>query len=781
MGRQVGVITLGSSMNTIKSCFKQFYLFLNDRILPHPVRIALIGDAESGKTTLLRSIDDRKYGYPLDDNAAKRMDSGVPDQETVEIPYRVFGKHGFRDFKVKDYKGIHLMALHFYARILSGTEGVVVLVRSSQFLKNPKEAPLLKSRYLDVCQCLHGIRAAVLLDVAPEEVVDESSVKAKEAFLEELRKAIIAAGVPETATKCYSFQKPTTDNLTLEEKRDTARCAASPFLWLAEQLDKSIWTWIRTRWWTWMLLVFAAVVLAVSLITSVVRSCIPPSDISNWRDRLTDSAPQEQTWNDWKRHRKVITNCVAWTESALSKTCATDGKFAEFVTGHKVKNDELLIELLAEELTANTELMSLVGKEHPDIESFGGKLDNYTLLAPQNQETSDRIRELRKQWRGALENYKPSDSPSDEITRTYRILTSSWANSQLREETKEKRQDALETFLKHELGRFSRETKEPAMSGNGLTQDMENLREYLFPNEVEEWRNAIASCRSNLIQDQIEEWRNLDARPLLRKYASFAKQHEDNPFLPDATDFVAHTVDSKLDELLEILKASLRNPLPERVEAGKKAFQDLRGLCNSIRGEMVQGLPSFGNRWESQFADEFWNASSQKDGKGMEHLLEFEEVFGWRLTISMVKIHADKGEYWVSLKEKSNEGSKWIVPPPEGVRGKIILTVSNVGNVYRLSGEKKVIRHNDNPFARYNFNMHVCRRGEIAEFQEVKSASVNGAELFFQDRDENGQSCRKMEVTNDKTKAKIGCAIYGTESERLLPKLENIVNRGGAQ
>ncbi len=731
MGRSV-ISFLGVPMNTIKSILKECHRFLNDRILPHHVRIALIGDADSGKTTLLRSIDDRKCGYPLDVAAFKRMDVGMSDQEDpVEIPYRVFGEHGSRVFKVKDYKGRYFLAPKFHEFILDNAEGAVVLIRGSQLLKNPQETKLLKTRYLDVCEDLHGIRAAVLLDVAPEEVVDESSKKVIRAFCEDFRKRIIRVGVPEIAIREFSFQKLATDDLSREQKGEVAKQAAAPFLWLSEQLDRSIWTWIRTLWWPWKVLVIA-VVLAVVLIASVVLNRIPVT------------GPQPDTGS-------------------------TIGE-----------NDKLAFNDLAEALTNNMELLSLIGKDDPDIVAFGNGLEIKSQSASQCREE---IQKMCNLWRDAWEKHiPPSDEPAEIIKRAFAILNHPRANPQQKKKAEEKRQNALEKLLNQELGYFITKTREPAVLPNGLTQEMDTLKQYLLQNEVEEWQNAIASCRSKLIQDQIEEWRNnsLDARPLLWEYASFEKKHKDNPFLTDATDFVAHAVDSKLSELLTILEASLRNPSPERVKAGKKAFQDLGGLCNSIRGVMVQKSP-FGTRWESQFADEFWNASSQKDGKDMEHLLEFEEVFGWWLTISMVKIHADKDEYWVSLKEKSNEGSKWIVPSPEGYVNKVVLKDSNVGNVYRLSGEKKVILHDDTPFAQYSFNMYVCRRGEIAEFQEVKNASVNGAELFFKDIDENGQCCRKMEVTHDKTKTKIECVIYGTESERLLPKLENIVNRGGAQ
>ena len=775
-------------MNAKKSWFKRIRTFLRNRLLPHPVRIALFGNAESGKTTLLRSIDDRRAGYPLDDNAANRMYVGVSDQDVIDIPYRVFGRHGFRDFVVKDYKGVHFSATQFRSRVLEGAEGVVILVRGSRFVKDAKTAFELKSRYLEFCASLYDVRAVVLLEVAPDEVKDPESRKLIDGILDEFRKTIEDAGLPGKDIQRFSFQKPATDNVSLKGKRETAKSAAAPFLWLSEQLDRSLWTWIRTCWWTWMVLVSIIVALAATSLAFVVRGCGQPPrpdtqlqiKISEWKGVLKASVPKTETWSEWEEHRTEITNLLAW--ASFSDAYTVDGQFAEFVDGHKKTNDDLAIKLFAKDAADNIDWMSLVGKDDFEIVSFGKKLMSWT---PLSQENGKEIDELRNRWSAVTKQIGSyPDSPSSEIVRTYRLLTSSRPSPQQKEEAKKKRQFALQSVLNQILERFKKDAQEPTVSKNGLPQNMETLLQCLFPEEAEFWKKTIASRRGDLIREQIEEWKNStdlksspkdkspDAGRLLRQYASFARLHSENPDFRLATDFVASVVGPKLIELAESLEKSLkeRNPSGKTVQVGERALNDLRNLCSSIRGDLVQKTP-FRDRWESRFAREFKEASFT-DG----HPREYEEMFRWRMTITGVKISAENTskKFWVSLalvdalkwntttKKRDNDKNPkvdWLVKEPENWDKRLGSSNVGPGHVLRASCQKDIPY---NPFDAPCFHLRIWT--EFARTAHEHSEYFSGAEPFFKDKDDKGAACRKLTYYIDKkTKAEIQCWIYGAQ------------------
>ena len=782
-------------MNENKLLFKRIRTFLRNCLLPHPVRIALFGNAESGKTTLLRSIDDRRAGYPLDDNAANRMYVGVSDQEVIDIPYRVFGRHGFRDFVVKDYKGVHFSATQFYARVI-GT----------------KDARELKRRYLEFCKSLRGVRAAVLLEVAPDEVKEPENRKLADVLLDEFHKTIEAAGIAGKAIRRFSFQKPATDNQSLKEKRETAKRAAAPFLWLSEQLDKSLWTWIRTRWWTWMILVPVVMVLAAASLASAVRGCNPPSDtrlkndISEWKGVLKASVPNTETWSEWEEHRTAITNLLAWAR--FTDACATDGQFAEFVDGHKNENDGLAVKLFEKDTADNIDLMSLVGTNDNNIVSFGKKLANWTSLSP---ETEKEIDELRNRWNAATKQIDSQPSPSAEIARTYRLLKDSRASPQQIEEAKKKRQAALETVLDQILRLFN-EKDEPEMSENGLPRNAERLERSLFPKELESWKEKIASCRGNLVREQIDEWKKSaelksnpkdkspDAGRLLRKYAPFARSHSENPYFQQATDYVAEVVGPKLIKLARTLENALKenNPSEKTLQAGSRTLKELRDLCSSIRNDMVQKTP-FRDRWESRFANEFWAACTRKDGNGAEHFRDFEEMFRWRVLIEKVKIHLvnSKDEYWVALEndpglkwdsdqkkrvKDKTASSTWIIPRPAEFAKMKNVDTGNVGpsGMDSPGGSAGIMK--GGPFDSPSLNLYGCRKGEKKEYLRGPRASIPfcGAKPFFTDTDRKDKPCRKMTFVLDKKKqSEVQCWLYGTESAiRPLQMLEEAKNAG---
>ena len=802
-------------MNASKSWFKRIRTFLRNRLLPHPVPIALFGNKDSGKTTLLRSINDGKVGYPLDDDAANRMDVGVSDQDVIDILYRVFGRHGFRDFVVKDYKGVHFSATQFRARVLDGAEGIVILVRASRFVEDTKDARDLKRRYLEFCKSLRGVRAAVLLEVAPDEVKEPKNRKLADGLLNEFQKTIEDAGIAGKAIRRFSFQKPATEKQSLKEKRETANRAAAPFLWLSEQLDKSLWTWIRTRWWTWMILVPVVVVLTAASLASAVRGCGRPpppdtplqNDISEWKGVLKASVPNTETWSEWEEHRTAITNLLAWAR--FTDACATDGQFAEFVDGHKNENDGLAVKLFEKDTADNIDWMSLVGTNDNDIVSFGKKLASWTSLSP---ETEKEIDELRNRWKEATKQIDSQPSPSAVIDITYRLLKASRASSRHIEEAKKKRQDALETVLNQILGWFN-EKDEPEMSENGLPRNAERLERSLFPKELESWKKTIASRRGELVRKQIEEWKKSaelksnpkdkspDAGRLLRKYAPFARSRSENPDFQQATDYVAEVVGPKLIELARTLENALKenNPSEKTLQAGARTLKELRDLCSSIRNDMVQKTP-FRDRWESRYANDFMSKASIRDKKGGEHPREFLEMFRWKVSIETVKLRLvnSADEYWVALEndpglkwdsdqkkrvKDKTASSTWIIPRPAEFAKMKNVDTGNVGPsriLDRPGGDAGIMK--GGPFDSPSLILHVCQKGEKRKRLEEQAASIPvcGAKPFFTDKDDKDNLCRRIVFVLDKTKkSEVQCWLYGTESAiRPLQMLEEAKNAG---
>ena len=260
-GRAVNFQSFVSHTNTKETAMNHILAKIRGKFF-QPLKVALIGVEGSGKTTLLKTLRGRKYAKLLDDRAYRKVEDGVKSEESVSVNYRMSDSHGFCHVCVTDYRGEHLGSAQFRSRIIDGADAALILVRASQIIGNGETADALKKRYRDVCSDLSGIRAAVILMIAPDDSLSEGQKKDLDVFLEELSQIVQkGAGLEGEFVARMRFQAASREAKSKEEDQ-AEKEAAKPFLWISRKISPSIWKLWRP--WMAMAIIGIAAVAVVS-------------------------------------------------------------------------------------------------------------------------------------------------------------------------------------------------------------------------------------------------------------------------------------------------------------------------------------------------------------------------------------------------------------------------------------------------------------------------------------------------------------------------------------